>query len=162
MIKELHIGRKTIYVVDGKAMIDCRIIGDVAYLSVRLTPDQERRLCAEPRTEHIQDILPEVPKEVREAFISGQTPAEWDELMNGGRKHWRYYLSFGYVFDDEMCPPEERDCIDKNLPWPIYPCPVCRHDNAFVNQCGCDKNNLPTKVPNETHQTGKKTPRSRR
>lgn len=27
-----------------------------------------------------------------------------------------------------------------------YHCPICGRDNAFVNQCGCDKNNLPTSV----------------
>jgi hypothetical protein len=34
------------------------------------------------------------------------------------------------------------------LAWPgPWWCPQCATNNAFVNQCGCDKNNLPTKVP---------------
>ena len=27
----------------------------------------------------------------------------------------------------------------------MYKCPYCGSDNAFVNQCGCDPNNMPTK-----------------
>jgi hypothetical protein len=29
-----------------------------------------------------------------------------------------------------------------------YKCPTCQKENPFVNHCGCDPNNLPTKVPN--------------
>jgi hypothetical protein len=28
-----------------------------------------------------------------------------------------------------------------------YPCPRCGADNYIVNQCGCDPDNLPTRVP---------------
>jgi hypothetical protein len=29
----------------------------------------------------------------------------------------------------------------------VYTCPICKTGNAFVNQCGCDPNNMPTKLP---------------
>jgi len=29
----------------------------------------------------------------------------------------------------------------------IYKCHTCGKDNPFVNKCGCDKENMPTKVP---------------
>lgn len=31
-----------------------------------------------------------------------------------------------------------------------HKCPQCGADNAIVNQCGCDPNNLPTKVTRTT------------
>lgn len=31
-----------------------------------------------------------------------------------------------------------------------YPCPDCGADNAFVNQCGCDPENMPTRVQGHT------------
>ncbi len=38
----------------------------------------------------------------------------------------------------------------------MYVCPTCKKDNAFVNQCGCDPNNMPTRLPVHRHED--KTP----
>lgn len=125
MIEELYVGRKTIYLDTdtNTAIVDCCSIGDVSALHIQLTADQRRRLGTgnQRRTECIQDILPNVPHQVREVFVSGQTPAEWDETFNGGRKHWRHYQDLGYVFDDDLCTPAERDDVDKDKPYPIVP-----------------------------------------
>ncbi len=101
---ELRAGSKVIHIlvssVGSYAMVDCNEFGEVALVRVELTPEQVARLIS--RTENAQDILPNVPKEVREIFNVGITPAEWDAAMDGRRRHWRYYQKeMGYVFYPE-------------------------------------------------------------
>lgn len=114
---ELRVGSKVIHIYVSSfasyAMTDCHEFGQVALVKVELTPVQAARLIN--RTEDVQDILPEVPKEVREIFNVGITPAEWDATMNGRRRHWRYYQKeMGYVFypEDAGTTTEEMDKHD--------------------------------------------------
>lgn len=103
-IHELKIGRKTIYLQiepeSAHATIDCDQMNPVGMVRIPLTTGQAERILRREQTrELIQDVLPELPPPVREVFTTGTTPAEWDEMFNGGRKHWRYYVNLHYVFD---------------------------------------------------------------
>lgn len=54
-------------------------------IKVEVTPEQARELASQPRLRLIQDILPTHPREIRELFLSGKSPAMWDRLFRGGR-----------------------------------------------------------------------------
>ena len=78
-------GRKKIYFMIWQDRAEALIDDDVvpAMLRVKLTPEQAYELTNERRTRHMQDILPDLPVSVREVFISGKTPAEWDAMTDG-------------------------------------------------------------------------------
>jgi hypothetical protein len=113
---EIPMGRKKLYIIvdeeDSCAMIDCAEFDQLALVKIKLTAEQAARIIN--RSGHIQDIIPDVAKELREVFISGTTPAEWDATMRGKRRHWRYYQQLGYVFtpEDMGCTAEEMDAHD--------------------------------------------------
>ena len=118
-IEEVRVGSKKLYIIidgdDSCAMTDCNEFDQLAPVRIKLTADQAARIVNRPDTrEHIQDILPDVPKELREVFVSGTTPAEWDATMRGKRRYWRYYQQLGYVFkpEDMGCTEEEMDQHD--------------------------------------------------
>jgi hypothetical protein len=102
---EKSLGSKTIYGFeqdDGriKAMAECEVYGPIASVIVLLTKAQAEKLFADNRTELIQDILPDVPREVREVFISGTTPAEYDFISGRPVKSLKAYGCYEWDPED--------------------------------------------------------------
>ena len=52
------------------------------------------------RKRPIDEVLPNVPRELREIFITGTTPAEFDVMMKGEPKPKEAYESLGYDFEN--------------------------------------------------------------
>jgi hypothetical protein len=83
---QLDVGGKHVYGIpqaDGryKFVCDCDVY-PTHLVEVYVTEAQALELDGmRPRSRCIQEILPDVPKELREIFLSGMTPAEFDELM---------------------------------------------------------------------------------
>src|SRR5437867_327057 len=71
---------------------------------VILTPEQANEIFYQERAKRRQmdEILPHVPRQVQEMFISGTTPAEWDVNVVGCNPRAKeYYVKLGYVFNDQ-------------------------------------------------------------
>ena len=89
---------------DGRVRLlcDCDVFPD-ACVQVFVTQAQADELVsrAERRRESklLQDILPDQPAAIREIFISGTTPAEWDAIFHGVTKPIEQYGC--YKYDDE-------------------------------------------------------------
>ncbi len=64
-------------------------------LFIPLTKEQATELVSDSRR-LVQSILPELHHSVREVFISGTTPAEWDLMMTGELRSDDFYRSVGY------------------------------------------------------------------
>lgn len=56
----------------------CMFCGKDGNVEVTL---EHYEMLVEPDRPHIQDIMPEVPAEIREQIISGTHPACWDEFV---------------------------------------------------------------------------------
>lgn len=69
-----------------RALCDCDVYPDTC-IEVEMTLAQALELTSDRHTRrNIAEILPNASKEVREIFITGTTPAEWDELFGKGAK----------------------------------------------------------------------------
>ena len=82
---ELRRGRKTVYgLEETPGTVTVRLDCDVFEMAVfTLTTAQAERIFDEHRTGHVQDILPDKSVALRECFISGTTPAEFDRDVRG-------------------------------------------------------------------------------
>lgn len=90
---------------DGSWLAHCTCQAMQARVEVRLTADQAQELRAQyrewaPGGRPIQDILANVPRQLREIFVTGLTPAEWDLTMCGEPFQKRNYAELGYVFPE--------------------------------------------------------------
>jgi hypothetical protein len=105
---ELHFGSKKLYgIADDAGRVtlrtDCTEFPD-AVVEIRLTAAQAEAL-EQPRRATITSIIPEIAPAVREIFISGTTPAEWDALFNGKLRSQAAYEELGYRFPEEDAQP---------------------------------------------------------
>src|SRR5665213_1047821 len=99
---EFRCDAKKIYGVEsalGKVTlrVDCDVFPE-AVIEIEVTRAQADAL-ENPRATLITAILPSMPKELREIFITGMTPAEWDELFGGGPGSQETYAALGYCFE---------------------------------------------------------------
>lgn len=105
---EFYLGNKKCYAIDRDAtievLIDCEMWPGMAYLSIPMTPEQfiEWQTRAN-RTggRLIQDIFPAMKSEVREALVTGITPAEWRAKFGEKGYTVQQLQDFGYNFDEE-------------------------------------------------------------
>jgi len=104
---EIQVGRKSIsgfLMKDGRVRLlcDCDVFPH-ACVQVFVTPAQAEELVVRAEYRHkgrlIQDVLPDHPKAIRDVFAVGVTPAEWDEMFEGGAKPIAQYGC--YKYDDE-------------------------------------------------------------
>ena len=59
---------------------------------------------------NIQEVLPDTPRQLREIFLTGATPAEFDKLMSGRAKPKENYTGLGYdYYQPEPVPDEDED-----------------------------------------------------
>lgn len=84
---EMKKGRNHIYGIESeekpgmvKVLADCSHYNMVTF---HVTTAQAEQLFDPNRKAHIQDIVPDLDKRAREMFITGTSPAEFDELFNG-------------------------------------------------------------------------------
>ncbi len=100
--ESLVVRGKEIYVVereDGSHFAWCMCWGLGAIFQVPLTRKQAAEIVLpRPRPYNMQEILSELPKELREIFTSGMTPAEFDLRMTGKLRPMKFYESLGYAF----------------------------------------------------------------
>jgi hypothetical protein len=97
---EFRVGAKKIYGVglpDGRyrMICDCDVYPN-CLVEVYVTAGQANALASgRGERKSVQSILPDAPRELREIFISGTTPAEWDKDFRGKVKKPEKYP--GYV-----------------------------------------------------------------
>ena len=99
-----QIADKTVWFIQGDdeswfASCTCTVLN--AAVEIPLTADQAKELmsgirCGPKRL--IQDILPETHPKLRELFITGLTPAEWDQAIFGRPRRKETYRKLGYKF----------------------------------------------------------------
>jgi len=108
---EKNMGNKTLYgIVEGPTttiMIDCDILNGEGLVKFKVpTLAATQYFSGGPRP-HIQDLFPETPKELREVFVTGMTPAEFDINVKGQRMpktiaaFKRKYSALGYCFENQ-------------------------------------------------------------
>ncbi len=100
-------GGKTVYFIqkeDGSWVASCACRATNADVEVPITSGQADELLSRPDVggRRIQDILPDLPHQLREIFVTGTTPAEWDYMMRGRLRPKRAYLRFGYVYHQSL------------------------------------------------------------
>ncbi len=78
------------------ARCPCRALQPI--LRVRLSADQVKELFSKERRP-MQTVLPEVGPKVREVFISGLTPAEFDLEFCRKLRPRKVYADLGYDFE---------------------------------------------------------------
>lgn len=99
---EFRCGSKKIYGVESAPgnvtlRVDCKVFPE-AVIKIEVTTAQADALENRPRPA-VQVIAPNMPRELREIFITGTTPAEYDELL-GTVKSREGYAKLGYDFDE--------------------------------------------------------------
>jgi hypothetical protein len=58
----------------------------------------------------VQDIVPNMKPEFRECFVSGKTPAEWDELFTDNAQPKEHYGCYDWMDNiEELAEREEQD-----------------------------------------------------
>ncbi len=81
---------------------ECRAICHCSVLNrkvtVNLTEEEARELLSKPRRS-IQKVLPNLDYRVREIFVSGLTPAEFDLSFRGRLRANEVYADLGYDLD---------------------------------------------------------------
>ena len=94
---ELRRGQKIIRGTQEAPDVVCFTTGCAVYpecvVEVRMTLAQAEELTGE-RRRNIPSLLPEVPAPLREIFLSGTTPAEWDEIFGNGVKQLAEYPGY--------------------------------------------------------------------
>lgn len=101
MPSDIYCGRKHGYTRtgdDGNVVIafDCDVY-PAAVIEVTVTPREFDLLYARSegkRDKLMQEIVPHVDKALREIFISGYTPAEFDKAMTGKVKPMNQYPGY--------------------------------------------------------------------
>lgn len=67
-----------------RVMCDCDVIGGQAgAVLFFISTDQADKVLIPSRAGHVQDICPELPQSLRDVFISGVTPLEWERDVAG-------------------------------------------------------------------------------
>ena len=99
---EFRCGSKKVYGVESAPgivtlRVDCNVFPE-AVIKIEVTTAQADALENRPRPA-VQVIAPNMPRELREIFITGTTPAEYDELL-GTVKSREEYAKLGYDFDE--------------------------------------------------------------
>ena len=61
---------------------------------------------------NLQELLPDTSPKLREIFITGHTPAEWDVMLLGRAKPEREYIGLGYLFDWMVIEDEDEDDLE--------------------------------------------------
>lgn len=89
-------GRKTIYGIEQTpGTVTIRLDCDVYEMAVfNITTEQAREIFNPNRTRHVQDILPDVAPPLRECFVSGITPAEFDAQFRSKAKLRKRYTCY--------------------------------------------------------------------
>ena len=64
---------------------------------IPLTEEQAREILG-PNRRNINILLPDTPRPLREVFVTGTTPAEWDLMVSGKVKEQAHYEGLNYVF----------------------------------------------------------------
>ena len=100
----IHIGPKEVFIVqkeDGhwEALCDCRALKE-AGVRIPLTASEAREIIS-GRTRHIQEVLPNTPPPLREIFVTGTTPAEFDLNVIGQLRAIAVYMNLGYFFESD-------------------------------------------------------------
>ena len=101
-IYEFRCGPKKIYGLEyalGRVTlrVDCDIFPE-AVIKIEVTTAQADALENRPRPA-VQVIVPNMPRDLREIFITGTTPAEYDKLL-GTVKSREEYAKLGYDFEE--------------------------------------------------------------
>ena len=92
------------------AMCECRALGATVQFS--LTTEQVKEILSDKRR-NIDDVLPDTPPALREIFITGTTPAEFDLNVIGKLRPKHAYKKLGYVFEPlVVCISKEAYGID--------------------------------------------------
>ena len=89
---------------DGSVRVICFCKHFKCAIQLRITIDQAVMLLSKDRP-NIQDILPDVPREIREIFVSGLSPAELDMTFFGETKSFEHYRKLGYMFETSCSLP---------------------------------------------------------
>lgn len=102
MQNEIRIGRKTLFAIEKdetnvEVLADCNVTGGM--VRIKMSRNQFDRWQS-PTRGLIQDIFPLLKQELREVLISGQTPAEWNEIF-GQENYTKKQLikEFNYEFE---------------------------------------------------------------
>lgn len=82
---------------DGQAIARCPCHRLQSEINISLTQAQALELL-QPRWSRrsIHEVLPNHPPEIREVFITGTTPAEWDADIRRRMHPAAHYLALGY------------------------------------------------------------------
>lgn len=84
---EIYLGGQKAYVILENETVfvlkDCSVTGGM--VKIPMTPAQFQARFS-PERKSVQDVFPELPLEIREIFVSGNTPAEWQKMF--GKKQF--------------------------------------------------------------------------
>jgi hypothetical protein len=99
MLDPLNIGSKIITFErssDGQVTASCPCRRLQSEIQVRLTREEARELLS-PDRRMIEKVLPNHSPALREIFLSGITPAEWDAKIRRRMRSGEEYLMMGYT-----------------------------------------------------------------
>lgn len=105
---ETYLGSRKIYgIIQGDTctiMADCEMDQD-AVVKFNIPTAAARQIFSEEhRTTHIQDLLPDLRRELREVLMTGTTPAEFDNMTGqcpSSMGEFRAkYSQLGYTWDE--------------------------------------------------------------
>ncbi len=98
---EIRIGSKVVLFepqLDGAVRVSCFCTVLKQTLSVVLTEKEAREVISR-RQRAIQEVLPNINYRVREIFLTGLTPAEFDISLRGKLSSREVYARIGYQFE---------------------------------------------------------------
>jgi len=99
-IECVGIGTKDVYIAeltDGSWCGVCACNALYAMVKIPLTTEQAQEILSGHRRD-INEVLPDTDRALREVFITGTTPAEWDLMLTGHVKPEEEYAELAYVF----------------------------------------------------------------
>lgn len=82
-------------------LLDCNTTGGMLRIPISEQQAADFNPVSGARTKTIPEIFPELAPELREVFISGTTPAEWQETFGGGEPFTREQLMSLYFYEFE-------------------------------------------------------------
>lgn len=96
---ETRVGGKAIYGIEelpGTVTVrsDCKFYDKVQF---KVTTHQAEELFVNHRTKVIQQIVPDLHPALRELFVTGMSPAEWDDCLMGEVKPVDSYPGYQYA-----------------------------------------------------------------
>lgn len=95
--------------------------GNTHTLEIPCSPEQYNKWIAGEGL--IQNIMPEVPAELREFLMTGITPEEWDKFIGPGEEELDYDQEIELPSDSKVFKHEREDCDYENG------CSICISDD---------------------------------